>query len=32
VVRDGSELARGTAKGGEGIQDDEGSENFKGRL
>ena len=31
VVGDGSGLVRGTAKGGKVAEDDEGSENFKGR-
>ena len=32
MVRDGSGLVRGTAKGGEAAEDNEGSENFRGRL
>ena len=32
MVRDGSGLVRGTAKGGKAAEDDEGNENFRGRL
>ena len=32
MVGDGSGLVRGTAKGGEAAEDEEGSENFRGRL
>ena len=31
MVGDGSGLVQGTAKGGEVAEDDEGSENFRGR-
>ena len=31
MVGDGSGLVRGTAKGGEAAEDDEGNENFRGR-
>ena len=31
MVGDGSGLVRGTAKGGEATEDDEGNENFRGR-
>jgi len=32
MVRDSSGLVRGVTKGGKAAEDDEGSENFKGRL
>ena len=32
MVRDGSGLVWGVTKGGEAAEDDEGSENFRGRL
>ena len=32
MVGNGSGLVRGTAKGGKAAEDDEGSENFRGRL